>query len=360
MRCFNVISRAAVALCLSAMACAAQDYVTDAFGVFDAGQENGTRGAWAGVQVHIGQDGERFAEVEPQALDRLVAFNGPKSLVAGRDRGQFVVLALDALGNTVGDGTKVSFRLGAASPGQAGTQRGIGSYWYDPGTKAGLFHAGAFAGQRQSARTEYRVVPDLSTAQISGEAAANLLPDGIARLNSSILTDALGNQLSDGTFVQLSLAQGSAALNLIPATTILGQGVARFQTLGMPQDLTGKWTLGTVASGSFPVTVAPLALTGKLELRARDLPGIAGVAVTLGPFRSEAGYHLNDGTEVQLTVMSGTQEGVKLDGWLSDGLVTFVLPVASGDLPVIARVEGRFGGQSISLRSEDLLPEAGQ
>lgn len=335
----------------------AQDPVTDAFGVFVPTEDLGDRKGWSGLQVQTGDFGTRYSRVAPGEVDRIEAFNGPKSLVAGRDKGHFVVIATDALGNAVRDGTAITYRMGSAEDGRATTRNGIAAHWYDPGETAGLFHAGAFVGGVQSARTEYRVVPDLSRVFISAEVQANLLPDGIARIYGAPMTDAMNNTVSDGTALQLALRSQGDALSIVPASVLLGQAVSRFHTLGMPVRQDGLWTMGQTQSAAFPVTVDPLVLSGVLRVTARDLPELEALSVVVGPFLSEAGYHLNDGTLVDLDVTRNRVVSSSHQGWLDAGYAAFVLPVQAADLPVDLTVEGRFGRQTVTVSSDDLIAE---
>ena len=360
MRCSDCLA-ALIIVVLSAPAQAqAQTFVMDAFGGYVLGDTSTERANWAGFRSVFSNGAETTEMVAPQQTDRVLAFNGPKSLVAGQGQGQFVAIGLDGYGNMVSDGTDVLFRLGSNDDGTETTVQGIASHWYDPGARAGLFHAGAIVGARQSARTEYRVVPDLGRTALAQDRLPLLEPDGIGRLTSGQLLDGFGNSVADGTSLQLRLAHGTDGESLVPAKTILGQAVARFQTLGLPERSDATWSMGPVSSPPFEISVASLNLSGPPEVQAENLPEVSGIRLRLGPFLSDAGHHLNDGTEVALTVSVADVVMSQHRGWLSDGLAEYILPISSADLPVSLDISGRFGDAQINLTSADLTNGAGK
>lgn len=336
-----------VVACLNGPA-SAESFATDAFGVFSASTET-PRNTWSGVQtVEDGKGGIQTRIVEPGPVEQLHAVNGSKSMVAGRQSAEFLVIALDAWGNAVADGTKVDFRIETAPDATFQTTWGIASYLYKPDPKSGLYRAGARSGNRQSARTEYRVNPDTDSATIPPLPIGALSVDGVALAKSASMQDAYGNQILDGTTMMLVVSATGGTYDLIPALVMQGKGIARFQTV-TSDAASVHWELAAVRSTEVPVLVEPLVLEDVPEFQAQAVDGIAATNLMLGPFLTSTGYFLNDGTEMDLVVWRENQVLSRHRGWTVDGLARFVLPLTEQDLPVTITVSGRFGSFDVTL-----------
>ena len=90
--------RLTLALCLIASASSAEDIHIDGFGVLPTSGLTNERLSWSGVTGLAKQ-----SVIDHGEVDRLHVLAGPKSLVAGRDKGHVVALAVDEFGNLVAE-----------------------------------------------------------------------------------------------------------------------------------------------------------------------------------------------------------------------------------------------------------------
>ncbi|MFM7442335.1 MAG: hypothetical protein ACKO2N_00265, partial [Tabrizicola sp.] len=150
-RCSDLIA----ALALLASPAVADPLVSDAFGLFDPGTSARERLDWAGWTSAVGL-------VPPQATDAVVIFAGPKSLVAGRDPGHVVGVAMDRHGNLVADGTSAKVAVAGAVT-KTRTVGGIADLLVPPQTLAETQFVGVEVEHRQSPKAMLGITADIAS-----------------------------------------------------------------------------------------------------------------------------------------------------------------------------------------------------
>jgi hypothetical protein len=316
--------RRLLVLLLIAPHAAAQGYVTDGFGILPTEALGPERAAWSGLRT-----GPRGADLfAPEAPDTVLFFLGPKSLTAGADDGHAVALGLDRHGNLVANGTEAAFALGPQRSDGFETRAGIAHSLFRPAPAAGTQLGGASLGARQSARATFRVTADLSDIAPQMRAHSDdIVMETITTLGSAPLSDRFGNPAEDGVSTTITLDHGDSS-TLVTALVTDGRATARLLTRDMPQTVSATMTLGrAVSAPAMNLTVQPMRLMADIPAMLRPLPDIAALQLSVGPVQTDAGYLLNDGAEISVTLeaVSGVQATVT--GWLRDGHFDALVPL---------------------------------
>lgn len=340
-----------LAECLPVGACA-QDFVSDAFGMYRADGDAGARASWSGV---AGTQGGGQVTVEAGDIDALLFFLGPKSLVAGRDKGHAVAIAVDEWGNLIADGTTGELVLGDLTV-AVETRRGIADHLFQPQPLAGQFLAGLSMGDQQTSRAEFRVTSDLSSVKpaIAETGDQPLTRETFHLIATSDLSDRFGNSIEDGVALQMLIDLAGGTTTRLTAMTREGLALSTFLTRDVEGAGNVRATLGHITSTSAPVTIRDMGVAGPLAARAFALPDIEALRIRLGPFLTDAGYALNDGAQVRIGVRSGTGRFLEIDGWVRDGYFETILTMDQSDLPATLAVHTLLGVQTIDLSADDL------
>lgn len=311
----------------------AGQFVSDAFGLVPAaGSPDDRRSRWSGW---VGDDRTGSLR-QPGEPDTVLFVLGPKSLVAGKDRGHAAAIVLDDAGNLVDDETTVTLTIDG-KPVYAATRAGIADHLFLPAPRAGEILAGATVGGQQSSREMVRVVPDTgSLVPLLGTLPESVLAEAFFEIPTGRMTDRFGNLADDGVAVSILLDHGAVGHSLATATVIDGDAAVRF----LSRDIGGQtrvvaW-LGANASqpGTLGVELAePLATP---ELIGEELPSIGSVRLTVGPFLTAYGYTLTDGANVTLHARSRSGRLEEAAGWVRDGHFVCLLPIPSlGDIEMV-------------------------
>ena len=312
--------------------------LADAFGLVPRSILSEERAAWAGVRLS-----NAAAEiVPPEAPETVSIFIGPKSLVAGADRGHAVALVVDRHGNLAEDGLTARFMLGGESF-ETATRDGVADVLFEPSTTAATYVAGAEVAGRQSTRASYRVTADLASlgpARVLPEAEAP--SETVLDLTSDSLADRYGNRAEDGTLATILVAGADEA-------TMIAAPVRDARVRGdlLLRDTRGGRITATIANrtdAGGAVRLAPAGYAGPVEVALWPLPEIGALGMRVGPVVTTDGYLLTDGAPVEVAV---TAPGVTLrvEGWLRDGAFQSVLPVDAASGPFNVKVLTALGLQ---------------
>lgn len=351
-----LISGLIVLLTTSALA---QDrgYVADAFGVVPAAQFSETeREKWAGVQqVIIPDHSPRMSQSHPKQVDNVLLFVGPKSAVAGTDQVHAVAIGLDRLGNLVGGGEAVSLVVQGHDTMTAQTNFGIADQLFMPETAVGMFHVGASTGQRQSARGEFRVVPDLASVDLQINPRTDVLSqEAFVEFSTYALSDQYDNPVGHG--VALALLTAFEDGGYAQTTGITVDDVARFHLLTRAMGLNGvtHTTLGARQSGPATLAIQSFQAPHPPEIQVFGRPSIETLHIRIGPFLTDRGYVLNDGVPVYVAGAQHSGAQFELNGWLRDGYFEALVPGNAQSLPMDISVATQTG--DFMLRVEALTP----
>lgn len=300
----------------------AQDYIADAFGLVPAEAAQDERARWSGLR-------DNGTLVSPGQPDRVLIFAGPKSLVAGKDAGHLVAIALDTAGNLVADGTPAQITV-AGRHHDVITQSGLASLLLTPPPVAADLLVGATVGPRQSPKAMVSVVADLGSISPTIAAGPNNIPaETPFEIISTPLADRYGNPVPEGTGATV-LARHPDGSHSIGFGQSLGERItARF----IARDISGPALLSISLAGKTSptdmLTVVNPTPAGTPELQLELLPSISAMQLNLGPFVTTDGFSLNDGAEVTVTAITvnGAKEVQSI--WIQDGLISVTLPIPS-------------------------------
>ena len=308
--------------------------VADAFGLYDPAT-SGDRAAWSGVTS--------TGTIAPRGPDHIAIFAGPKSLVAGHDRGHVVAIVLDRAGNLVADGTPATLTI-AGTRQAVRTRHGIAEVLILPRTHAGDLFAGATSGDRQSPRAMLTVVADVGSIRPQ---VASPLPapqsETIFEIASTPLADRFGNPAPDGTAASLLLAHADGSYSLSFAQTLGGSLRAQLIARDIPGPAKATLTLGAYNSPAALLTITAPAPSGRPALSLEPLPTIAAQRLTLGPFLTTDGYAISDGAKVTLTAVLADGSGFTDSAFTQDGSISLLLPIADPTAVTSLQVQSPLG-----------------
>lgn len=335
---------AALALALLPSSGLADDFVADAFGLYPAGNPAGERALWSGQTELVGGNGNGSQSIAPQEPETILFFLGPKSLVAGKDTGHAVAIAIDRNGNLAEDNTAMRFVLNA-EPSTTLTQHGIAGHQFLASTRTGLFFAGAATPGRQSGRAEFTVVTDLTSVMPSLKQPDEtpLLPERFHDLVTANLTDDFGNTVEDGIGLQILITHQDTGTTVLPAIVRDGHASARLLTRDIEGPGTAIAYLGASASASVPLDIAKLQPAAPVNLVAELLPEIGSTRVTFGPFLTDAGFMLSDGAQVSISLSTAQSSQFSAFGWVRDGLLDATFPVDETGYPFTVTIRSSLG-----------------
>ena len=308
----------ALALLLAAPA-GAGPLVSDAFGLFDPATDP-DRAVWSGWTS--------AGPVAPGAPDRIVIHAGPKSLVAGKDRGHVVAVIVDRAGNLVADETRATITVAGARH-DTRTARGVAHRLLPPDAQARELFVGATVGDRQSPRAMLQVVADVGS--IRPEIAAPL-PDVQAetlfQIASSPLTDRFGNPVPDGVGASILVSHADGSHSLAFGPTLSDRVQARLIARDISGPAEAVLTLGAHGSAPIPLAITPPVAAGRPPVVITRLPALAALRVTLGPFLTTDGYTLADGAGVTLSARLADGTILTDSAFAQDGSVSLLLPLS--------------------------------
>lgn len=340
------LSIAIMILMLGLSSAAAETYVSDGFGLVPQADLGEARSHWAGLRAKESSTEFLPTLQEPDAIDSVMAFIGPKSMVAGIDRGHAVALSLDRHGNLATDGQPGVFRLGPEVATAAATRYGIGDLVFSPTTLAGTYSAGAEFGGRQSPRALFRVTADLESVPLILAPAPRTEPEEVLTLLTGPLRDQYGNPVEDGTALAIQLDHGrvfatdpgvqAQEVSVVTARSVGGVGQAEILTRDLPPKAEAHAVLGANRSPlqSFEIAQVRLEPDPDLRLWARD--DVSELRLRLGPLLTNAGHLIYEGAEIDLRITPPRGEAVALKGWTQDGYVWLDVPlgVQEGDYEI--------------------------
>jgi hypothetical protein len=341
----------------------AEMYFSDAFGLVETKNfEDSKRASWSGVQELIYQNkvvSQHYSE--PKKSDTLLTFIGPKSAVAGKDDVHAVTIIQDRLGNMVADNTDVIYKLGLPKFVDTFTQSGIADVIFIPQPNAGTFHTGATTKNKQSARAEYRIVPDLDALDLIIEPVKKTpLPEAFSSVQSIPLKDKYENPIGDGVAFQLHLKHPDKSTTVATGVSVDDIARSRLLTRTLYNEANVFAWLGNIQSEPIPFFFQQIKLNVPPKITATALPSIDAVEFKLGPFLTEAGHMLNDGTPLSVSVTFSGQPKQVLNGWLKDGMFNAIFLGKREQLPAKIFVSAESGQFDLNLESfvtKETIPE---
>ncbi len=319
----------ALLLVLSSCPAVAGEFTADAFGLFRSAEANGPRGTWAGYRTSS-RSGEPRHHA-PGAPDRLLIVVGPKSLVAGKDKGHAIAILLDRHGNLVADGTPVDLRFGEDTVSVA-TRTGITDHLFMPRPMAREITFGASTGERQSPRAMVRVVPDLgSIAPELAEMPRDFPYEAFFEIPTGRLTDRFGNSADDGTAVFVRLDHENGLHSLATGTVSRGRAEARFLSRDIDGESRAVASLGANRSAPKNTVVTRPHPIAEPDVIIEPLPAIAALRITVGPLLTGDGHALGDGAHVLIDAADRNGGHHTAMGWTLEGYVSAMIPIAAPD-----------------------------
>ncbi len=316
----------------------ADTFVTDAFGILPRAEISEARASWAGLQT-----GSVLNTIQPQSPDAVLLFIGAKSLVAGKEKGHAVALALDAHGNLVQEADAM-FALETNDMQSTIINDGLADVIFFPAPITGTFTGGADVEGIQSARALYRVVADLESVQPTLGSSDPLKTENFTTLSSDELIDQFGNPVEDGVGTTLQLTHKDGATTLLSAPV----RETRAEATLLVRDLKTGGQLSSVLginSETASVDLEPLLSSGSIEVRLWKVEDLEAVAIRVGPVSTDAGHLLVDGSPVATTVVAGN-ETVSQNGWLLGGYFETVLPLSGSLISYEVTISTALGEQS--------------
>ena len=348
----------AATLSLAPFAAHTQEFVADAFGLFTEATSDEGRAEWSGLRQRIGDGTKQSEVVAPGEVDTLLYFLGPKSLVAGKDEGHALGVALDERGNLAKDGQAMDFVLGPLA--RSGTLRsGIADALFLPPTEAGIHQSGAATATRQSSRAEYRVISDIGSVEptLLPSLEGPLDPEALHEVATEELRDRYDNRVEDGVVVGFQIVLDDGTTTRLDGVTIDGRATARLLT----RDIAGQGSLSahfaSQGSRSIDLEVERFAAVGALPALAAPLEDIGAIGLRVGPFRTDAGHMLNDGAGVRVHATGKTGDEADVSGWIRDGYFDAILPLDPLHIPLSLRVTTPLGTQRIEIDTFSEDPE---
>lgn len=304
-------------LILLASPLAAEPHVSDAFGILPEATLSEERAAWAGLRT-----GKENSITSAGETENLLIFIGPKALVAGRDEGHAVAIALDRHGNLV-QNAPATFSLQNQGTVTMTVRNGIADRLFRPTPKAGTFSGGVTVSGVQSARALYRVTADLKTVAPELHPTEAIVPETFATFATKDLYDSYGNAVEDGTGTTLLFAHTDGSTSFLAAPVREQTGETLFLTRDVATGGPISLFLGP-ASGKTETDFLPIQEAYQADVKLRAIEGIGAMALRIGPVTTNAGHLLTDGASIAILLEAGTQQA-RIEGWLQDGYFQTVL-----------------------------------
>ena len=327
--------------------------VSDAFGLFDPADAP-ARMAWSDHHQVISGLGVSEAGASPAGRpEALLVHFGDKSLTAGGSSAEHMALILDAAGNLVADRTAV--QLGAADGiVTVPTQDGRATRAVDPLDTVGTFPAWAQTGTggalRQSERLTYRVNAALNELAPGLVAAVAPLPgEANVSLPTAELTDLSGNVPPDGVSASLILSHANGQVTFVPAVLVGGELRAPFLTRDLSGSAEARLHMAYASSPVEAVEIAALEAAEPPRILAEHLPGLNASRILIGPFTTVDGFHLFDGSTVDIEVETAAGRRLSESTWLVDGLADVALPIRGAEYPLSVTVQSPLGTVTLSV-----------
>lgn len=299
-------------------------------------------------QMYI-RPGETVAPVTP-----LV---GARSIIAdGAHWAMVVAVPTDRYGNPIAEGSQVTFRSLHPDGRRRTADRRVAHLlaWQRiwSGTKAGLTTVAAAVGNQtgpEKALLEVAGWPEpFEVAVVDGQPIA----DGrrLLTLRTSVLRDAFGNRIPDGTQVSF-VVEGAAGRRIIPSQTIDSVAEAPLEAPELSGPLTVRGSVFGVIGEPTTIEFTPGLLSNSLSVVSSVDEEEGVVRLTAGPLLGVLDQHIPDGISVPFLIV-GPQRTLTVEG-VSDGGNAFV-DVRLGDLEpgpyeVTVRLDGRSAATTFNL-----------
>ena len=308
----------------------AGDYVADAFGIVPVEEMEGARATWSGLRTSAGA----ATMAEPGGVSAVLIFAGPKSLVAGKDEGHAVALALDPHGNPVADGLAATFVIGAGDRQVARTRGGIADITFDPQPTSGIVAVGAALGQVQSPRALVRVTADLESVRPAIVAPGSaVVAETLGTFSTTPLSDQFGNAVEDGIAATWVLRHEDGLWSQQVGVALDGVVGIDFMARDVTTDAQAVVSIAAAGSEAATLEISPVEAAFEPDIRLWRAEDLQAVWMRAGPFTTDAGFLLTDGAEVQVIVQGASGAVETQAGWVRDGYFETLLPLASGDGP---------------------------
>ncbi len=318
-----------------------QGAVTDAFGIRETGPS--PRQGWSGWVETVTEARAAGVAIPAGAGATVLFYLGAKSLTAGGWAGQAAALVLDAGGNLVADGSEVVVTVAGQAVVRP-TLNGIASRPVLPGSEAGQFHAGAAIAGRQSERAEYEVRADLASISLAwGEQIAPVRAEDFHELETALMADRFGNPVPDGVGGMARLDHPGGKVTLVPMVAVGGTGRGQLLARDVPDMAQAQLGFGSTTTGPLEIAVDRPLPVGNLALRAVAEADTGATRLTVGPFLTDAGHTLNEGSPVGLRITTRAGRIIEHQAWVFKGEANVLTLAGAADFPLQVEVTSALG-----------------
>ncbi len=293
------------------------------------------------VTVHV--DGRLIGRVDiapGTAVRTLTPYVGPRSIVTGgEDHTMVTVIPVDDHGNPVAEDTLVTVTAdrvdGERLTEAVRTDGLLGWVRITSGTRAGRTQLRALTAGTSGPVADVLEVAGRPVPFALVVDAADAPADGrtTVAVSTTVLRDAFGNLLTDGTAVVFEV-DGPDGFGQVQAVTVAGIASAQVRAPGRPGALEVRAHVLGVTSD--PASLAFASAVASIPVTARVVDG--RLLLDVGPVLDPQGSHVPNGTAVVVSAGSLTRTAR-----LVDGSARFDLPAPVG------RVRVEVGGRSVEV-----------
>ena len=259
-------------------------------------------------------------------VSKVETYVGPPSIQAGgRDFSMSVMIPTDTLDNPVMDGSKVIFKKQFLAK-EDSTQLAIEDLYcyrniYSP-QKTGRFLVSSHCFNKQSTEHTLNVWASLPTDFNISSHSNHMYADGnqICTITSSIIRDAYGNLVSDGTAVEFIVKDKQGNILSANGNTISGVATAKL----VHPDHEQTWNIKGYVHGmaeSTPITLSFKQAITDFEVNFTE----HNREITIGPLKSFMHQMIPDGLRVELDIRKQDKSHKYMVHTSKDGYVTFFL-----------------------------------
>ena len=340
-------------LLLCAPMAAAQEAYVDGFGVLPVEGLGKDRLNWAGLK---GMD-DKFI-VEPGDVAQLGLIAGPKSLVAGEEKGHVVGLAFDEHGNTF-SGRRATFFVEQVGTRSVAINNGIAQVLLTPPFRRGTLRASAQVGSIQSAYATFRIAANLSSVEVDLEKVETLQPENVSSFITKEIRDQFGNTVEEGVGASVILRHRDGTYSQHFSST--KEERINFRVLA--RDLEDEARLiANVGRAQVEADVGfePLVSQWPSTIDVWREPAIQALRLHVGPLTTVAGHLLPDGAPVSVLVVFPNDSVVTKEGWVREGVFETMVPQLSGARDLIVAVKTPLGQEISSVTVLDERPVIGR
>lgn len=268
----------------------------------------------------------KIAIVSDTIVEKVETYVGPPSIEAGgRDFSMSVMIPTDTLDNPIMDGSKVTFKKQFLSR-EDSTKIKIENLYcyreiYSP-KKTGRFLISSVCYNKQSTEHTLNVWASLPTNFIISAHNNHMYADGnqISTITTSIIKDAYGNIVSDGTAVDLVIKDKTGNILSANGNTIHGVAIAKL----VHPDHAQTWNIKAYVYGM--AESKPIILKFKQAIKDYEVEfSEHNREITVGPLKSFMHQMIPDGLRIELDIKKEDRSHKYMVHTSKNGYATFYL-----------------------------------